>query len=294
MMSDSRLRPRAAAVAALCSLLLLAGCGGAAKSNSSTAYADVVGPTVIGTDESAESRVVAALYGELLAGAGMEVRMASTRYSSPADTTRAVAEGRLGLAPAYETSTLRALPEGQSMPGSMAATLSMALPPGIDALPPAKAENGVVLAVPRSTARNHHLRTLADLANASGLRTLGGSASRDPDAPSPTTLQQAYGVHLTATGTSATADVLVLRATDPVLTHDGPVALTDPKGVLPPEHVFPLIGAPYAGRAACTALAGLNSRLTTAQLADLAASVKNGVQPSEAARKWLRSNGLAG
>ncbi|MGW2524313.1 glycine betaine ABC transporter substrate-binding protein [Streptomyces sp. NPDC001617] len=291
-MSGNRLLPRALA-AAVCSLLFLAGCGNA-SGDESTAYADRTGPTVIGSDGSAESRVVAALYGELLAEAGVEVRTASTRYASPAATAKAVVEGGISLAPAYETALLRALPGGQTMPGNMAATLSMALPPGIDALPPARAENGVVLAVTRTTARKHHLRTLADLAKAGSHRTLGGSASGDPDAPSPTTLQQAYGVHLTAVGTSATADVLVLRATDPVLTRDGLVVLTDPQGALPPEHVFPLIGAPYAGRTARKALARLNSRLTTAQLADLAASVEDGRSPSETARKWLRSNGLLG
>lgn len=152
-MPASRPRPRAAVAAVLCSLLFLAGCGGTAKENAAAAYADDAGPLVIGTDGSAESRVVAALYGELLADAGVKARMASTRYSSPADTTRAVAEGRIGLAPAYETATLRALPAAQTLPGNMAATLSMALPPGIDALPPARAENGVVLAVTRATAR---------------------------------------------------------------------------------------------------------------------------------------------
>ncbi|MYT07550.1 MULTISPECIES: glycine betaine ABC transporter substrate-binding protein [Streptomyces] len=292
-MPDSRLRPRAAVAAVLCSLLFLAGCGGAAKGNTATAYADDAGPLVIGTDGSAESRVVAALYGELLADAGVKARMASARYSSPAATTRAVAEGRIGLAPAYETSTLRALPAGQTLPGNMAATLSMALPPGIDALPPARAQNGVVLAVTRATARTHGLRTLADLAKA-GRLTLGGPASGDPDAPSVASLRKAYGTHLTETRAWATADVLVLRGTDPVITRDGLVVLTDPKNALPPEHVFPLIGAPYAGLAASKALARLNSRLTTAQLAGLAASVDGGASPSGTARTWLRSNGLLG
>ncbi|WLW50296.1 glycine betaine ABC transporter substrate-binding protein [Streptomyces sp. YU58] len=288
-----RLRPRAAVAAALCSLLFLAGCGGAAKGNDATAYADGAGPTVIGTDGSAESRVVAALYGELLADAGVKVRKASTRYSSPADIARAVAGGRIALAPAYETLTLRALPGGQTMPGNMAATLSMALPPGVDALPPARAQNGVVLAVTRATARTHGLRTFADLAKA-GRLTLGGPASGDPDAPSTASLRKAYGTHLTESGTPATADVLVLRGTDPVITRDGLVVLTDPKGALPPEHVFPLIGAPYAGLPARKALARLNSPLTTAQLAALTASVNGGASPSDTARTWLRSNGLLG
>ncbi|MFM9442345.1 glycine betaine ABC transporter substrate-binding protein [Streptomyces acidiscabies] len=292
-MPDSRLRPRAAVAAALCSLLFLTGCGGTAKGNDATAYADAVGPTVIGTDDSAESRAVAALYGELLTDAGVKVRRASTRYSSPADTTRAVAEGRIALAPAYETSTLRALPGGQTLPGNLAATLSMALPPGVDALPPARAQNGVVLAVTRATARTHGLRSLADLAKA-GRLTLGGPASGDPDAPSAASLRKAYGTHLTETGPPATADVLVLRGTDPVITRDALVVLTDPNSALPPEHVFPLIGAPYAGLPARKALARLNSRLTTEQLAVLAASVDGGASPSGTARAWLRSNGLLG
>ncbi|MFD5537121.1 glycine betaine ABC transporter substrate-binding protein [Streptomyces sp. NPDC127079] len=289
-----RRRPRAAVAAALCSLLFLAGCGGAANADGRTAYADGEGPTVIGTDGSAESRVVAELYGELLVDAGVRVRRASTRYASPADTARAVVAGRLGLAPAYETTTLRALPGGGTVPGDMAATLSAALPPGVVALPPAEADNGVVLAVTRATAHRYGLRTLADLGRAGARRTLGGPAAHDPDAPSAAALEEVYGVRLTETGTSATADVLVLRGTDPAITGDGLVVLTDPESTLPPEHVFPLIGAPYAGLSARKALARLNSRLTTARLAALAASVEAGASPKQTARKWLRSNGLAG
>lgn len=176
----------------------------------------------------------------------------------------------------------------------MTATLSMALPPGIDALPPAGAENGLVLAVTRATARAHKLRSIADLTRTGRRLTLGGSASGDPDAPSSAALKKVYGVQSTATGTSATADVLVLRGTDPVITRDGLVVLTDPEHLLPPEHVFPLLAAPYAGRAAREALARLNSRLTTAQLAALAASVDAGTSPSRTARTWLRANHLLG
>jgi osmoprotectant transport system substrate-binding protein len=187
---------------------------------------------------------------------------------------------------------LRALPGGQTMPGNMAATLSMALPPGIVALPPAAAQRGVVLAVTRATARRHGLRSLAGLRQAGGRLTLGGSASGDPDAPSVASLEKSYGVTLTSAGTSRTADVLVLRSTDPSITRDGLVVLADPKGAVPPEHVFPLIAAPYADLPARKALARVNSRLTTEELAALASSVARGTAPSTAARTWLRAEGL--
>jgi osmoprotectant transport system substrate-binding protein len=247
---------------------------------------------VIGADGSAESRVVAALYGELLTDAGVRVRMATTDYASPADTARAVVEGRLSLAPAYESTLLRALPGGQTMPGNMAATLSMALPPGIVALPPAAAHNGLVLAVSRATARHHDLHSLADLREAGSRLTLGGAAAADPDAPTPAALKKAYGLNVTSAGTSATADVLALNSTDPALTQGKLSVLTDPRGVIPPEHVFPLVQATDAGLAARKALARLNSVLTTERLARLASFVEAGETPSHAARTWLRSRGL--
>jgi osmoprotectant transport system substrate-binding protein len=249
---------------------------------------------VIGTDRSAESRVMAALYGQLLTDAGQEVRAAPTPYASAADAAKAVLAGEIGLAPAYESATLRALPRADTLPGNMAATLSMALPPGIVALQPAAAERGVVLAVTPSTARRHSLRSLADLSEAGARLTLGGPASTDPDAPSASVLKRAYGVSLVPAGTSRTADVLVLRSTAPSIREDGLVVLTDPKGVLPPEHVFPLIGASKADSAARKALATVNARLTTRQLAALVASVDAGRAPGEAARTWLRAEGLRG
>ncbi|MFI7499576.1 glycine betaine ABC transporter substrate-binding protein [Streptomyces sp. NPDC049687] len=279
----------------LCSLLALSACGTEPNGQGTTSvYADAQGPAVIGTDSSAESRVMAALYGELLTAAGVEVRTATTVYASPVDTARAVVEGEIGLAPAYESTLLRALPGGQTMPGDMAATLSMALPPGIVALPPAAAERGVVLAVTRATARRHGLSGLTDLGGTGGRLTLGGSASGDPDAPTAGTLKKAYGVTLTPADTSATADVLVLRGTDPVIARDHLVVLSDPDEVVPPEHVFPLAAAPYAGLAARKALARVNSELTTGQLAALTSSVAAGETPARAARNWLRSEGLLG
>jgi osmoprotectant transport system substrate-binding protein len=280
------------AALAVCSLLLLTGCATANAEGTHVGYADRAGPTVIGTDGSAESRVVAALYGELLTGGGQKVRTADAAYASPVATAQAVVDGRISIAPAYESTLLRAMPGGQTVPGNMEATLSTALPPGIVALPPAAAQGGIVLAVTRSTAKRHRLRGLADLRGAGTGLTLGGSASGDPDAPSVATLKEAYGVTLTPAGTAGTADVRVLRSTDPAIARDGLVVLADPKAVVPPEHVFPLISAPALDLTGRTALARVNTLLTTAQLAKLTASGDAGETPGRVARAWLRAKGL--
>ncbi|MEV2195133.1 glycine betaine ABC transporter substrate-binding protein [Streptomyces phaeochromogenes] len=277
------------AVLAVCSLLALSGCASGSTEGTHVGYADRAGPVVIGTDGSAESRVVAALYGELLTQDGEDVRTADTEYETAVDTAQAVVDGEISIAPAYESTLLRAMPGGQTMPGNMEATLSMALPPGIVALPPAAAQGGVVLAVTKATAERHKLRGLADLGKAGPGLTLGGPASDDPDAPSAASLKKAYGVTLASAGT---ADVLVLRSTDPAIAQDGLVVLTDPKSVVPPEHVFPLISAPAVDPDGRTALARVNALLTTAQLAELTSSVSAGEAPGKAARTWLRSKGL--
>lgn len=85
-------------------------------------------------------------------------------------------------------------------------------------------------------------------------------------------------VTLTPAGTAEAADIRVLCSTDPVIARDGLVVLADPKSVVPksvvpPEHVFPLISAPAVALAGRTALARVNTLLTTAQLAKLTASV---------------------
>ncbi|QNP75332.1 ABC transporter substrate-binding protein [Streptomyces roseirectus] len=284
-------RPLRTAALALCSLLL-AGCGGTAATGTTVSSGDHQGPLVIGSDNAPESRIVAALYEATLTGAGEPVQTALTPYATPADSARAVVRGEISLAPAYETALLRAMPGGGTRPGDMAATLSMALPPGVVALRPARAERGVVLAVTEELAHRHALRGLPDLRRAGARLTLGGPAAGDPDAPSPAALAKAYGVTFTTAPKAGTPDVLVLRGTDPVIARRGLVVLADPAAVVPPEHVLPLADAAGAGRTARDALGRLGARLTTTELAALTARVEAGQSPAEAAAAWLRSHGL--
>jgi osmoprotectant transport system substrate-binding protein len=290
--SAKKSRRRMAVSVVAVSWLLLAGCAGHARQQG--AYAEGVdpgqGPMTIGSDKSAESRVVAAMYDRLLVAAGKQARIVSTLYDTPSSAAEAVVNGDLALAPAYENSVLRTFPAGQRLVGNMAATLSMALPVGIDALSPAAADRGVVFAVDGPTARRYALHTVADLAKIQGGVTIGGSASDDPDVPSAAALAKAYGVRI-APNPGAVV-VLALGSTDPAIAAQRLTVLSDPAGVIPPENVLPLINAEYADKATRVALARLNSVLTTDQLAGLARAVAEGENPDSVASAWLRAHGL--
>ncbi|QNP71322.1 ABC transporter substrate-binding protein [Streptomyces roseirectus] len=139
-MRCSTTRARHALAAGFAAVLLLAGCGAAGGDGTTSVAADRPGTIVLGTDATPQSRAVAALYAAVLTAAGERVETPDAAYATPADTVRAVVAGELGLAPAYGSTLLSVLPDGQRVPGDLAATLSMALPPGTVALPPAAAD----------------------------------------------------------------------------------------------------------------------------------------------------------
>lgn len=244
-------------------------------------------PITLGADNSAESRVVAALYRQLLLAAGKQVRQTTTGYATPAEAARAVVTRAVTLAPMYETTFLRSIPGSKHIPGDLPASLNLALPAGVVALPPAEAQRGVVIAITRATADRYGWQSLADPAASGRALTLGGPAAGNPDAPSPAALTRAYGLRLGAA--SGPPDLLLLRATDPAIARDDLTVLGDPRQVLPRDRVFPLLDAGYADAAVRTALAGLRTPLTTEVLAELAVAVGAGEAPDEVAAEWLRS-----
>lgn len=119
---------RVAALAAIALSLLTACSTGPGAAAATVGGQDGSGQILIGADGSVESRVVAALYAQALTSAGKKVSTRPGLYASSAEAAKAVLSGEITLAPAYETLLLHALPPGTTMPGNLAATLSMALP----------------------------------------------------------------------------------------------------------------------------------------------------------------------
>lgn len=285
---------------AFVALVFVTGCATTDTSGTRSGTVDGVGTMSIAVDRTAESRIMGQLYSQLLTAAGKEVRL-EPGYATPADTAKAVTAGKVSLAPAYESALLRTMSGGQRMDGDMAATLSMALPPGVTALAPAPAQRADVFVVTRRTADRYKLRSIADLKKPKHRLVFGGGPNTDPELSTLSDVQANYGFTFGSIRTldpagpasraalaDGTADVVALLGTDPAIIRNHWVVLTDPQQIMPSERVFPLISAPYADLATRKALAKINKALTTKELAALTTAEN----PEQAARDWLESHRL--
>jgi osmoprotectant transport system substrate-binding protein len=304
-------RRRAALVACLLALVLLASCQpGAAPAGPGGPVR--AGTVVVASFNFPESELLAAIYGMAIQHAGIPVRLRLNL--GPRELVQpALEQGLVDLVPEYLGTALTSIEPHPSIsmsdPAEVRAALARALAVwGVRVLTPARAQdqNGVV--VTRATAARLHLRTVSDLRHAAGRLILGGP----PECPSRPYclpgLRSAYGLRfarflpfdteqqrVTALR-DGVVNVAVLFTTDGNLATEGLVLLRDNRRLQPAENIAPVVRAQamarYGGRLA-GAVNAVSAQLTTAELLFLDWRIEvagNGV-PAEA-RAWLERHGI--
>ncbi|MBW8822386.1 MAG: ABC transporter substrate-binding protein, partial [Streptomyces sp.] len=89
-------------------------------------------------------------------------------------------------------------------------------------------------------------------------------------------------------------DVANLFTTDTDIAANGWVVLTDPKNLIPSQHIVPLIADRKADDTVRKALARLGNFLTTEQLTQLNSQVDNDKKdPEDVANAYAKQHGLA-
>jgi osmoprotectant transport system substrate-binding protein len=262
-----------------------------------------------------ESEVFAQIYGQALQAKGYPVQVL------PGVGARELVEPSLGrglvqVVPEYQGSALAFLSLGR-VPGSsdVQAThrsLQQVLTPrGLVALEPAPAQDANAIVVTEQTAMRYGLRSVGDLAPVAPRLRFGGP----PECPQRQLcmlgLERTYGltfgqfIPLDAGGPltlqaleAREIDVALLFTTDPSISRDHLVVLTDDRGLQPAENVTPIVSQAIVvayGPALVAALDEVSRRMTTEQLRALDAMVAfEGQTPTAAAAWWLRSQGLVG
>ncbi|MEV7678267.1 ABC transporter substrate-binding protein [Streptomyces sp. NPDC088341] len=277
------------------------GTGGGAGGGSSA------GGITIGTANFTENQILGHLYATVLEAVGVKTTVRAN-LGTREILIPALRGGDIDLLPEYQGALLHYLDAKATATeeGEMQNALAIALPAGLQVLPYGRAEDSDAFAVTRETAEKYGLTTLADLKKQNGRLVLGAAPEVKKRVVGVVGLKEVYGVEfrefksLDSSGPlvkgalkKGDVDVANLFTTDTDIVAEGWVVLTDPKNLVPGQHIVPLIADRKADSAVRRALARLGNTLTTEALTELNRQVdKDKKDPDDVARTWATAHGL--
>ncbi|RPF34023.1 ABC transporter substrate-binding protein [Streptomyces sp. TLI_185] len=266
------------------------------------------GGVTIGTANFTENQVLGYLYAAVLQQAGVKVKV-RPNLGTREIVIPALKSGDIDLLPEYQGALLNYLApkDNSAEPGTMQNALTLAMPNGLQVLPYGQAADSDCFVVTRQTARKYGLTTLADLAKQNGKLVIGAAPEVKKRRVGAIGLKDVYGVEfkefksLDSDGPlvkgalkKGDVDVANLFTTDTDIAANDWVVLSDPKNLIPSQHIVPLIADRKADDKVRKALARLGNVLTTAQLTQLNSQVDNDKKdPEDVADAYAKQHGLA-
>ncbi|QEU93899.1 ABC transporter substrate-binding protein [Streptomyces kanamyceticus] len=265
------------------------------------------GGVTIGTANFTENQVLGYLYAAALEAAGVKTKV-RPNLGTREILIPALKGGDIDLLPEYQGALLHYLDTGAKATeeGEMQNALAMALPRGLQILPYGMAEDSDAFVVTRDTAKEYGLKSLADLAKHNGKLVIGAAPEVKKREVGAVGLKDVYGVEfkefksLDSSGPlvkgalrKGDVDVANLFTTDTDIAAEKWVVLTDPKNLIPGQHIVPLIADRKADSTVRKALARLGARLTTEDLTELNRLVdKDKKDPEDVAQDWAKQHGI--
>ncbi|MFE6619616.1 ABC transporter substrate-binding protein [Streptomyces sp. NPDC057740] len=266
------------------------------------------GGITIGTANFTENQVLGHLYAAVLDAAGVKVNV-RPNLGTREILIPALKGGDIDLLPEYQGALLHYLDTKSTATeeGEMQNALTVALPSGLQVLPYGMAEDSDAFVVTRETAEKYGLTSLADLRKQNGKLVIGAAPEVKKREVGAVGLKDVYGVEfkefksLDSSGPlvkgalkKGDVDVANLFTTDTDIQANDWVVLSDPKNLIPGQHVVPLIADRKADSTVRKALARLGNTLTTAQLTELNRQVdKDKKDPEDVANAYAKEHGLA-
>jgi osmoprotectant transport system substrate-binding protein len=313
---SSRSRTRhtgAAAVALTAAVALLAGCSSSDDTSDNPLAGEKAkaGTVVVGSNNFAESTLLADIYGEALKAKGLKVTY-KHNIGSRETTYGLMKNGSVTVLPEYNGSLLAYLDSKaeQKSADAVNAAVKAKLDKSLTLLESSPAEDKDSVSVNAETAEKYGLTaesTLADLKEAAPELTIGGSPEFQTRQQGLKGLESVYrlkfksfkaldaGGPLTqsalAKNTVQAADVFT---TDPTIVKEKFVVLKDPQNLFGFANVTPLVNKEGLSPEGVAALNAVSAKLDTKTLLDLDAQVQlDKKDPLDVAKEWLKSAGLA-
>ncbi|MFI7409485.1 ABC transporter substrate-binding protein [Streptomyces sp. NPDC049627] len=307
-----RNHPGAAAVALAATAALLAGCSSSDDQSDPLAGGDKPsGDTVVvGSNNFAESILLADIYGEALKAKGIKVTY-KPNIGSRETTYGLLKNGSVTVLPEYNGSLLAYLDSKaeQKSAESVNAAAKSKLDPKLTLLESSPAENKDSVSLNAETAKKYKLTSgssLEDLKDAAPDLVFGGSPEFQTRQQGLKGLESEYGLKfksfkaLDAGGpltqaalTKNTVQAADIFTTDPTITKEGFVVLKDPKNLFGYANVTPLVYKSGLSQEGVAALNAVSAKLDTKTLLDLDYQVQlENKDPLDVAKAWLKSAGL--
>ena len=259
------------------------------------------GPIVVGSQQYYSNEIIAEIYAQVLETAGYtvtrEYQIGQREIYLPQ-----LESGDISVVPEYGGNLLQYYakdPEATDA-DSVREELFTVLPRDLTILGSAEATDQDSYTVTRATADAYGLTSIADLAELGGTVTIAANSELATRPYGPSGLMSVYGVDATIdpvedTGgpltvnalTDGTVNVANIPTSSPAITDNDLVVLEDPKNLILPENVTPLVrkSLPVGATQAIDAVA---ARLTADELRTLnARSTKEQLESAVIASDWL-------
>jgi len=265
----------------------------------------------VGSADFTESKIIAELYAQALEANDFTVTR-QFGIGSRETYIPAVQDHSIDLIPEYTGNLLQYFDEETTAttPDAVLLGLLKALPGDLSILYPSPAEDKDTLAVTEATAQRLNLKTIADLATHSAEVKVGAPSEFQTRVTGLVGLKDQYGLDIAPAnfiaisdgGGPATVKALTgntvttanIFSTSPSIEQNNLVVLEDPKNVFLAANVVPLVASQKMSDELKTVLDAVSAKLTTEALIELNTAVEGnqGVDPDEAAEKWIKDNGF--
>ena len=306
----SSTRRSSLAILAAILALITAACGSSNPVGGGTTSGDAKS-IVVGSADFPESKIIAEIYAQALEANGFTVTR-QLGIGSRETYIPAVKDHSIDLIPEYTGNLLLYFDPKSTVttPAEVESALRKALPGDLAVLTPSPASDTDTVTVTQSTAKKWNLKTIADLApHSADVKFAAPSEFQNRPVGLPG-LKAKYGldiapgnfVAISDGGGPATVKALVdgtvtaanIFSTSPAIPQNNLVVLEDPKNNFLASNVVPLVNSQKSSDELKTVLDAVSAKLTTAGLTQLNADVSGnaGIDPDEAARKWVQANGF--
>jgi len=299
-----------AALALAATTALLAGCSSSDDTSDPLAEKADGDTVVVGSNNFAESILIADIYGEALKAKGVKVSY-KPNIGSRETTYGLLKNGSITVLPEYNGSLLAYLDKKaeQKTAAAVNATVKAKLDSKLTLLDSAPAEDKDSVSINADTAKKHNLTsqsTLADLKDIAPELAIGGSPEFQTRQQGLVGLESVYGLKfksfkaLDAGGpltqaalTKNTVQAADIFTTDPTIVKEKFVVLKDPKNLFGFANVTPLVYKSGLSQEGVAALNEVSAKLDTKSLLDMDSQVQlENKDPLDVAKAWLKSAGL--